>query len=74
MRLEHVLRIGDTGRIYLMADVFNVFNQNILNRQRAVDNGRIYMHSDTFSVDTNSGEYNEVLNPRTFRFGLRFQF
>jgi hypothetical protein len=74
LRLEQMLRVGDMGRIYLMVDCFNVFNNNILNRQRAVDNGRLYMHSGNFSAASRSGEYNEVLNPRTFRFGLRFQF
>jgi hypothetical protein len=74
MRLEKILRIGDTGRIYLMVDAFNVFNQNILNRQRTVNPGTIYLHDGTFSANSRSGEPNEVLNPRIFRFGVRFQF
>jgi hypothetical protein len=74
MRLEKIFRIGDSGRVYLMVDAFNVFNQNILNRQRAVDPGTIYLHNNSFSTNARSGEPNEVLNPRVFRFGLRFQF
>jgi hypothetical protein len=77
LRLEKILRIGDTGRIYLMADIFNLFNQNILNRQRDVDNGQVYLRAGqapTISPYARSAEPNEVLNPRIFRFGLRFQF
>jgi hypothetical protein len=77
LRIEKILRIGDTGRIYLMADIFNLFNQNILNRQRDVDNGQVYLRAGqapTISPYARSGEPNEVLNPRIFRFGLRFQF
>jgi hypothetical protein len=74
LRLEKVLRIQDTGRIYLMVDCFNVFNQNILNRQREVMPGTLYLRSSgvTFSKAARSGEPNEVLNPRIFRFGVRF--
>ena len=74
LRVEKILRIGDTGRIYLMIDAFNVFNQSILNRQRTVNPGDLYLHDGSFSENTRSGEPNEVLNPRVFRFGVRFQF
>jgi hypothetical protein len=77
LRLEKILRIGDTGRVFMMVDVFNLLNQNILNRQRDVDNGQIYLRTGqapTISPYARSGEPNEVLNPRIFRFGLRFQF
>ena len=74
MRLEKILRIGETGRIYLMVDAFNVFNQNILNRQLTDNPGTIYLHDASFSSNARSAEPNEVLNPRVFRFGVRFQF
>jgi hypothetical protein len=74
MRLEKILKLGDMGRIYLMIDAFNVFNQNILNRARDDNPGTIYLHDGTFSINTRSAEPNEVLNPRTIRFGVRFQF
>jgi hypothetical protein len=74
LRLEKILRIGDAGRIYLMVDAFNVLNQNILNRQRDDNPGTLYLHSGAFSVNSRSAEPNEVLNPRIFRFGVRFQF
>jgi hypothetical protein len=76
LRLEKILRIGDFGKVYLMIDAFNVFNQNILNRVRDIQDGRIYVHNTppTMSTYSRSGEPNEVLNPRVFRFGVRFQF
>jgi hypothetical protein len=76
LRLEKILRIGDIGKVYLMVDAFNVFNSSILNRRRDVNTGRIYVHNTppTISTESRSGEPNEVLNPRVFRFGLRFQF
>jgi hypothetical protein len=77
LRLEKVLRVGDIGKIYLMIDAFNVFNNSILNRKRDITTGTIYTDTAlpyTFSASSRSGEPNEVLNPRVFRFGLRFQF
>jgi hypothetical protein len=76
LRLEKILRIGDVGKVYLMVDAFNVFNSSILNRMRDVNTGTIYVHNTppTISTSSRSGEPNEVLNPRVFRFGLRFQF
>jgi hypothetical protein len=74
MRVEKVLRVGDIGRIYLMADAFNVFNNNVLNRQRDIDLGTYYADDARHSQYSRSGEPNEVLNPRVFRFGVRFQF
>jgi hypothetical protein len=77
LRLEKILRVGDIGRIYLMIDAFNVFNTSILNRKRDINTGTIYTDTATpytFVAETRSGEPNEVLNPRVFRFGLRFQF
>jgi len=72
LRLEKVLRIQDTGRIYIMVDCFNVFNNNILNREREVYPGSLYLDTLEFATAARSGEPNEVLNPRIFRFGVRF--
>jgi len=55
-------------------DAFNVFNNNVLNRQRVVNPGDLYLSDLTFSSNSRSGEPNEILNPRIFRFGIRFQF
>jgi len=73
-RLEKMLRLGDTGKIYLMADLFNVFNNNVMNRQHHRDIGTLYVSDMTFSRNRQYFEPNEVLNPRVVRFGVRFQF
>ena len=74
IRLEKVLKIQETGRIYLMVDCFNVFNNSILNREREVYPGELYLGGGAveFAPNLRSGEPNEVLNPRIFRFGVRF--
>lgn len=73
MRLEKVLRLG-SGRIYIMADLFNVFNNNVMNRRRDYDLGTFYVADQSHSPYSRSGEPNEVLNPRVYRLGVRFQF
>ena len=74
LRLEKVLRAGDMGRIYIMIDAFNVFNNNVMNRRRDYDYGTYYADDQSHSPYSRSGEPNEVLNPRVFRLGVRFQF
>jgi len=73
MRFEKMIKIADTGRIYLMVDCFNVFNSAIINRREDRYEGDYYV--DALSFDPNALKYlaNEVLNPRVFRFGVRFQ-
>jgi len=77
LRLEKVINLGDTGRIYLMADLFNVFNAKLENRRYQRTWGRIYHYTDdTFSFTRTATAYtlNEILNPRVLRLGVRFQF
>ena len=74
MRVEKVLRVGDIGRIYVMIDIFNVFNNNVMNRRRDYDGGTYYLDDQSHSPYSRMGEPNEVLNPRIFRLGVRFQF
>jgi hypothetical protein len=73
-RIQKVLRASERGRIYLMADCFNIFNLDTLNRQYALNYGTFYLDTNTHSVSARSGEPNEILNPRVFRFGVRFEF
>jgi hypothetical protein len=74
MRLEKVLRVADMGRIYIMIDIFNALNNNVLNRRRDYNLGTYYTADQYHSPYSRSGEPNEVLNPRIFRLGVRFQF
>jgi len=77
IRLEKSINLGDTGRIYLMADLFNVFNSKLENRRYQKDWGTFYMSAagvPSFTMDPNAYDLNEILNPRILRFGVRFQF
>jgi hypothetical protein len=73
-RIEKIIRAGDFGRIYLMCDIFNVFNNSMMNRRYDYDYGEYYVDDGFFWSDPYFGLANEVLNPRIFRFGIRFQF
>jgi len=81
-RLEKRINIG-AGRMYLMADVFNLLNSNMPIRSYPYNMGSAYFRSAgdpaTFQQYNSSyynytGFYNEVLNPRIWRFGVRFEF
>ncbi len=84
LRAEKMLRLGDTGRIYLMVDVFNVLNSALVNRRYQKYWGTYYVYSDSslnyFRPDANFdytqkvGKLNEILNPRIMRLGIRFVF
>jgi hypothetical protein len=81
-RIEKRINIG-AGRMYLMADVFNLLNSNMPIRSYPYNMGNAYFRSAgdpaTFQQYSSSyynytGYYNEVLNPRIWRFGVRFEF
>jgi hypothetical protein len=76
LRLEKRIDIG-AGKLYLMADVFNLLNSAILNRAYDAYFGDTYFSGDTqygsWANPTNR-TYNEILNPRIWRFGARFEF
>ncbi|MEN6561133.1 MAG: hypothetical protein ABFD52_10200 [Acidobacteriota bacterium] len=77
LRLEKMIKLGDTGKIYLMADIFNVFNSSIVNRRYDMNEGTYYINANgttTFSSYANNNMVNEILNPRVMRLGVRFQF
>ncbi len=62
LRLEKVFQIGERSRVILSADAFNALNSNHeLNRDQLIT-------SDRFDT------VNKILNPRVFRFGIRFDF
>jgi hypothetical protein len=61
-RLEKVFQIFETARVVISADAFNALNSHIeLNRDQQITSSR---------YDT----VNKILNPRVFRFGIRFDF
>ncbi len=78
LRLEKMLRLGDTGRIYVMADLFNALNSTIENRryQKYVGTAYIYPNSaqNKFVPYVQYFALNEIINPRVMRVGVRFTF
>jgi hypothetical protein len=72
-RLEKGLTLG-TGRLTFMADVFNVFNSAIVNRANDAYLGVYYVDTEEGSAYPWNRLYNEILNPRVMRFGVRFEF
>jgi hypothetical protein len=78
LRLEKKINIG-AGKMYLMADVFNLLNSAILNRAYNAYYGDVYAIDgvqqplSSWANPTNR-LYNEILNPRIWRFGVRFEF
>jgi hypothetical protein len=80
LRLEKKIDIG-AGKLYLMADVFNLLNSAILNRAYDAYFGDAYFTGATQDpgldgswVNPTNRRYNEILNPRIWRFGARFEF
>ena len=78
IRLEKMFRLGDTGKIYLMADLFNVFNTATMIQRYDRDHGTYTIETDpannTFSADADDFRPYAILNPRLLRFGVRFSF
>jgi len=74
LRLEKVIRAGDVGRIYIMADLFNVLNSATMLRRYEKFHGTYYVHDGSFSKNATDYLANEILNPRVLRLGVRFQF
>lgn len=77
-RVEKMFRLGDTGRIYFMADLFNALNLNTVDRRRDINHGTYYIYPDpsqnTFVPDIRSFNISSIMNPRVLRLGVRFQF
>lgn len=74
LRAEKLIRVADTGKIYIMADLFNAFNQSHENRRYDPYHGTYYAHDQRLATNPTDNLINEVLNPRIIRLGVRFQF
>ena len=78
LRLEKVLPIGDLGRIYLMADVFNALNLATKERRNDRNHGTYYIYPDqsqnTFVPYLRDFQLTNIMNPRVLRLGIRFEF
>ena len=76
LRIEKMIKIGEAGRLYIMADAFNLTNAAIINRRYDRNEGtyRIYADHTTFTPYAHNYTVNEILNPLICRLGVRFQF
>jgi Carboxypeptidase regulatory-like domain/TonB-dependent Receptor Plug Domain len=78
LRLEKMIKLGDTGRIYVMADLFNVLNLTIENRRDQKNHGTYYVYPNASQNKyVKYNQYyalNEIINPRVMRVGVRFTF
>ena len=74
LRLEKVINAGDFGKIYIMADLFNVLNKAHENRRYDAHHGTWYKQTNSFVQNPTDGLLNEILAPRVIRLGVRFQF
>ena len=72
-RIEKKIAVG-TGKMYVMADVFNVLNRAIVNRAYDAYLGTYYVDTGESSANPSNLRYNEILNPRVCRLGVRFEF
>ncbi len=70
LRLEKMFRLGDLGKIWLMADVFNLFNKQLVTRRS--DGYLGIFHVDT-GILIPYAQYQENLNPLLLRLGVRFE-
>ena len=73
LRLEKSFKLG-SGRMFLMADLFNVLNKATVNRAYDAYLGIYYVDTEEFVPNAFNRLANEILNPRIWRFGLRFEF
>jgi hypothetical protein len=77
LRLEKKINIG-AGRLYLMADAFNLFNAATVNRAYDAYMGDAIFNASMQQIDSSYNStyrrLNEILNPRILRFGARFEF
>jgi hypothetical protein len=73
LRLEKRFALGP-GRVALMIDVFNALNSAIVNRAHDAYLGTYYVDTDVFVANDFNRLYSEILNPRVWRFGVRFEF
>lgn len=72
-RVEKRIAVG-AGKMYLMADVFNLLNSAIVNRAYDAYYGTYYVNTQESAANPTNRLYNEILNPRVWRLGLRFEF
>jgi hypothetical protein len=77
IKVEKMIKLGDTSKMYFSADLFNVFNADTDLRKYDINYGT-FRYRDTAVVSyttpaATSGKLNDILNPFLLRLGMRFQ-
>ncbi len=77
IKVEKMIKLGDTSKMYFSADLFNVFNADTDLRKYDINYGT-FRYRDTAFVSyttpaATSGKLNDILNPFLLRLGMRFQ-
>lgn len=72
-RIEKQFKLG-SSRMALSADVFNALNSAVVNRAYDAYAGTYYVDTEVFVANPFNRAFNEILNPRVWRLGLRFEF
>jgi hypothetical protein len=74
LKVEKVVRMGDYGKIYFSADMFNALNSRIVMRQNNDSFGSFRMNDGYWAKPSvNNLKPSEIMNPFVFRLGVRFQ-
>jgi hypothetical protein len=72
LRIEKVFKVSERSRVTLSAESFNAFNSPlVLARQNLMSS---FTWGDTPVTNVAFGRTTNILNPRVFRFGARFDF
>ena len=72
-RIEKSVKFAG-GRMHLMADVFNLLNSAVVNGAYDSYLGTYYVDTGESVANPTNGLYTEILNPRVWRLGVRFEF
>lgn len=73
LRIEKSFSLGP-GRMVVMADIFNLLNSAVVNRAYDAYLGTYYVDTEEYAPNPSNRLYNEILNPRVLRLGVRFEF
>jgi len=81
LKVEKMIKLGETSRMYFCADIFNAINKDLLLRKYDISYGSFrFTGGPTNSVpysrtapSTTSGKPYEMMNPLLIRLGMRFQ-
>ena len=78
LKLEKMFNLGNLGKMYFSADIFNALNSTTILRRYDIEHGTFYYASgdlvDYAPPYGTSGINNELMNPFIARLGMRFQF